>query len=75
MKRLVLFVVALVFALSANVMAVDKAAENTGVVKDEAQVKAVDKKAKANAKKKAVAKKAKKKAVKEKPYEPFIAPE
>jgi len=73
MKRLVLFVVALVFALSTNVMAVDKAVEKAGVVKDEAQVKADAKKTKA--KKKAVTKKAKTKAAKEKPYEPFVEPE
>lgn len=75
MKRFVLFVVALVFALSTNVMAVDKAAEKTGVVKDEVQVKAVDKKAKAKAKKKTVDKKSKKKAAEEKSYEPFVEPE
>ena len=61
MKRLVLFVVALVFAFCTTVMAADKpavaptqeqavAAEKATVVKDEAQVKADAKKAKAKAK-------------------------
>jgi colicin import membrane protein len=68
MKRLVLFVVALVFAFSTTVMAADKAAvaptkepavaaEKADVKVDEAKVKADAKKAKAE--KKAAAKKAK----------------
>jgi colicin import membrane protein len=68
MKRLGLFVVALVFAFCTTVMAADKpavaptkdeavAAEKATVVKDEAKVKADAKKAKAE--KKAAAKKAK----------------
>jgi colicin import membrane protein len=68
MKRLGLFVVALVFAFCTTVMAVDKAAvaptkeeavavEKADVVKDEAKIKADAKKAKAA--KKAAAKKAK----------------
>ena len=67
MKRLVLFVVALVFAFCTTVMAADKpavaptqeqavAAEKATVVKDEAKIKADAKKAKAE--KKAAAKKA-----------------
>ena len=67
MKRLGLFVVALVFAFCTTVMAADKpavaptkdeavAAEKATVVKDEAKVKADAKKAKAE--KKAAAKKA-----------------
>jgi ABC-type transporter MlaC component len=75
MKRLVLFVVALVFAFCTTVMAADKpavaptqeqavAAEKATVVKDEAQVKADAKKAKAKAKKKV--KKAAKKAAEKK---------
>ena len=67
MKRLGLFIVALVFAFSTTVMAADKpavaptqeqavAAEKATVVKDEAKVKADAKKAKAE--KKAAAKKA-----------------
>ena len=75
MKRLVLFVVALVFAFCTTVMAVDKpavaptkdeavAAEKATVVKDEAKVKADAKKAKAAKKAKKKVKKAAKKAEK-----------
>jgi len=77
MKRLVLFVVALVFAFCTTVMAADKpavaptqeqavAAEKATVVKDEAQVKADAKKAKAKAKAKKKVKKAAKKAAEKK---------
>jgi hypothetical protein len=77
MKRLVLFVVALVFAFCTTVMAVDKpavaptqeqavAAEKATVVKDEAKVKADAKKAKAAKKAKKKVKKAAKKAAEKK---------
>ena len=81
MKRLVLFVVALVFAFCTTVMAAEPiaapasaptektvAAEKATVVKDEAQVKADAKKAKA-AKKAAAKKAAAKKAAAEKKAE------
>jgi hypothetical protein len=45
-------------------MAADKATEKTDVIKDEAQVKAIAKKAKS-----------KKKAAEDKSYEPFVEPE
>ena len=77
MKRLVLFVVELVFAFCTTVMAVDKpavaptqeqavAAEKATVVKDEAKVKADAKKAKAAKKAKKKVKKAAKKAAEKK---------
>jgi hypothetical protein len=77
MKRLGLFVVALVFAFCTTVMAADKpavaptqeqavAAEKATVVKDEAKVKADAKKAKAAKKAKKKVKKAAKKAAEKK---------
>jgi len=77
MKRLVLFVVALVFAFCTTVMAADKpavaptqeqavAAEKATVVKNEAKVKADAKKAKAAKKAKKKVKKAAKKAAEKK---------
>ena len=85
MKRLVLFVVALVFAFCTTVMAVDKpavaptqeqavAAEKATVVKDEAKVKADAKKAKAAKKAKKKVKKAAKKAAEKKADEAAEAP-
>ena len=77
MKRLVLFVVALVFAFCTTVMAADKpavaqtqeqavAAEKADVKVDEAKVKASAKKAKAKCKAKKKVKKAAKKAAEKK---------
>jgi ABC-type transporter MlaC component len=76
MKRLVLFVVALVFAFCTTVMAAEPmaaptqeqavAAEKATVVKDEAKVKADAKKAKAKVKAKKKVKKAAKKAAEKK---------